>query len=575
VRNTEDARVGQPDNAGMALLFPLFARRLGLQPPRVAKVAHRKVRIPLADGVRTVAEHWTPLGAADAPLVLVRTPYGRMMINVLVARHLAHQGFQVLVQASRGTDGSEGAFDDPFTCEREDGAATVEWLRGQSWYPGSFLTFGDSYLGYAQLALAEAAGDDLAGCVLRVAPTSLYDMFWPGGSLAFKSLLPWCLLAAKDPRLGLRSIIADRRNAPKVVAVGRTAPLLETYRTLAGERIGFWEDWATHPEADDPYWVRGDLRPVLDTLSCPVLVQGGWYDLFLEDSLLQYRRLAERGVPVELLLGPWSHAQMLTKALGPTLSDATAWLREVAGLEDRPAGTQPVRLVEIGSREASSHPTWPEPGEELALHLAADGRLAEAAGSTDASTRYRYDPADPTPAVGGATNEATAGPGDNTDLERRPDVLTFTTDRLPAAVHLLGSPAVDLTFGSDRSDTAVFVRLCEVGADGTSTNLTDRLVRLHEADRGADDCWQLRVSLPPTCARIAEGNRIRLQVSSGAYPRFLRHPGTAESAVTATAFHPAEQVVHHGPAHPGTVRLPLRAAADTGTAKAGGRLAHA
>jgi putative CocE/NonD family hydrolase len=557
----------------MALLFPLFAKRLGLQAPRVAKVSHRKVRIPLADGVQTLAEHWTPVGVENPPLVLVRTPYGRWMINVLVARHLAHQGFQVLVQASRGTDGSEGSFDDPFTCEIEDGAATVAWLRAQSWYPGSFLTFGDSYLGYTQLALAPAAGSDLAGCVLRVAPTSLYEMFWPGGSLAFRSLFPWCLLAAKDPRLGWRSIIADKRNTPKTLAVGRTAPLIETYRTVAGGRIGFWEDWATHPDADDPYWVRGDLRPVLDQISCPVLVQGGWYDLFLEDSLEQHGRLTSRGVPAELQLGPWAHAHMLTKALGATLSDATSWLLEVAGVEKRPVGTQPVRFVEIGSGAATSHPSFPSPGGELALHLAAGGRLAETPDTTAGTTGFRYDPADPTPGVGGATNETSAGPADNTELEQRPDVLTFTSEPLPAALHLFGSPAVELGFASDRTDTAVFVRLCTVTPEGRSTNVTDRFVRLHATDRDADGCWSVSVSLPPTCAEVPAGHRLRLQVSSGAYPRFLRHPGTAENPVTARELHPAEQVVHHGPARPGQLRLPLRTVAATAEQEA--RRAHA
>ena len=525
---------------------------------RVARVSHRKTWIPLADGVRTLAEHWSPVGVSDPPLVLIRTPYGRRLFNLLIARHLAHQGFQVLVQASRGTDGSEGTFDDPFTCEREDGAATVAWLRAQSWYPGSFITFGDSYLGYTQLALAEAAGDDLAGCVLRVAPTTLHDMLWPSGSLAYQSAFPWCLMAAKDPRLGLRSTIQGRRNAPKVLALGKTPPLIESYRSLAGGRIGFWEDWATHPDGSDPFWQRGDLRGALDVISCPVLVQGGWYDLFVEDSLEQYTRLAARGVPVELLLGPWSHGDMLTKALGRSLSEATAWLLDVAGLEARPAGRAPVQLVEINSGTTAGLASWPAPGGELVLHLAAGGRLLEQPDDADASTSYRYDPADPTPSVGGATNDIKAGRGDNTELEQRADVLTFTTDPLPHDLHLLGGPTVSLTFGSDRPDTAVFVRLCEVAPDGSSSNITDRYVRLAEADRAADGSWQVAVVLPPTCAWIAAGQRLRLQLSSGAYPRFLPHPGTAENPVTARELHPAHQVVRHGPSHPATVRLALR-----------------
>ncbi|MCO8272146.1 hypothetical protein M1L60_16250 [Actinoplanes sp. TRM 88003] len=44
---------------------------------------------------------------------------------------------------------------------------------------------------------------------------------------------------------------------------------------------------------------------------------------------------------------------------------------------------------------------------------------------------FRYDPADPTPTVGGRTLTGSMGVKDSRALEARPDVLTFTTDPLP------------------------------------------------------------------------------------------------------------------------------------------------
>lgn len=58
----------------MGRLLSMYVKKLGLQPPRVKKVSHRTIRIPLADGVQTVAERWTPNGIADPPLILMRTP---------------------------------------------------------------------------------------------------------------------------------------------------------------------------------------------------------------------------------------------------------------------------------------------------------------------------------------------------------------------------------------------------------------------------------------------------------------------------------------------------------------------
>src|SRR3989304_5610897 len=57
------------------------------------------------------------------------------------------------------------------------------------------------------------------------------------------------------------------------------------------------------------------------------------------------------------------------------------------------------------------------------------------------ASHFRYDPADPTPNVGGATN-ATLGRGtgaqDNRKLEARPDVLSFTGPTLENDLEIIG-----------------------------------------------------------------------------------------------------------------------------------------
>ncbi|MEU0425200.1 CocE/NonD family hydrolase C-terminal non-catalytic domain-containing protein [Streptomyces canus] len=63
----------------------------------------------------------------------------------------------------------------------------------------------------------------------------------------------------------------------------------------------------------------------------------------------------------------------------------------------------------------------------------------------------------------------------------------------------------------------------------------------------------------PAAHRFRRGRRIRVQVSSGAFPRYARSPGTGEPLATAT-LRAADQSVHHGPEHPSAVILPVRAA---------------
>ena len=57
---------------------------------------------------------------------------------------------------------------------------------------------------------------------------------------------------------------------------------------------------------------------------------GGWHDLFIEQTLEQYRALAARGVPVRLLVGPWAHLD-LTSQGGVAINESLAWLDRYAG----------------------------------------------------------------------------------------------------------------------------------------------------------------------------------------------------------------------------------------------------
>ena len=68
------------------------------------------------------------------------------------------------------------------------------------------------------------------------------------------------------------------------------------------------------------------------------------------------------------------------------------------------------------------------------------------------------------------------------------------------------------------------------------------------------------VRLWPTAHRFKAGHRIRVQVSSGALPRYARNPGTGEARATATTLRAADQEVYHDRAHPCAIILPVRQA---------------
>jgi predicted acyl esterase len=82
----------------------------------------------------------------------------------------------------------------------------------------------------------------------------------------------------------------------------------------------------------------------------------------------------------------------------------------------------------------------------------------------------------------------------------------------------------------------------------------DGLIRLASA---SPQPQQVRVDLWPTAHQFRPGHRIRLQVSSGAHPRYARNTGSGEPLATATTLCTAKQGVYHDPAHPSAVLLPV------------------
>jgi putative CocE/NonD family hydrolase len=136
-------------------------------------------------------------------------------------------------------------------------------------------------------------------------------------------------------------------------------------------------------------------------------------------------------------------------------------------------------------------------------------------------------------------------------------VLTFTSAPLERDLDALGPVHADIRLRSSRDDTDVFVRVCDVEPGGPSLNVCDGLIRLTagQPPRDGDGVAAVRFELWPTAHRFAAGHRIRVQVSSGAHPRYARNPGTGEDPVRARRLVAADQEVFHDAARPSSVTL--------------------
>ncbi|MGO8728536.1 MAG: CocE/NonD family hydrolase, partial [Streptosporangiaceae bacterium] len=456
--------------------------RRELPEPLCGVAVERGIAVPAGDGVTLVTDHYVPLTDGPRPALLVRSPYGRgFPWDYVYGALFAGQGFHVIIQSCRGTGGSGGEFE-PFRDDAADGQAAVAWLRQQEWFNGALGTVGASYLGYTQWALATDPPPELGAMAVQVGSDDFQQFLYPGGVFALEATLTGttAMLSMEHGfarfALAIARLLRHRRRAE------RDLPLIDAYPAAFGRRAAFFEGWLAHPDPADPYWAPR-RAPVAAQLVPPANLLTGWWDVCLDPTLAQYRRLRAAGREVRLTVGPWDHTSGFNRDMPVLFGEALGWLQahlcgDHSGLPDQPVR---VHVGEIGGPgEWRDLADWPPPGACSQLwHLHGDGTLAAGPPARPAVSSLRYDPAAPTPSVGGPSMDRNnAGPRRNDRLEARADVLTFTSPALGEPLEVIGPVSIRLQVRGSSPHFDVFARLCDVDAKGHSWNVCDGLVRL-------------------------------------------------------------------------------------------------
>jgi putative CocE/NonD family hydrolase len=533
----------------------------------------------MRDGVRLSANIFRPEGAGRYPTILVRTPYGkRSDISASYAPFVEH-GYAVVVQDVRGRYESEGTFR-PLEQEPADGDDTLNWIARQPWSDGKIGMLGGSYLGIVQWKVATLNNPHLKAIFPAVSGCDDYrDRFYsPGGAMKLGQRLLWMSENLRAPRFHTdfsKFVLHLPLRTADVAATGQTSEM--------------FQEAVAHPVYDS-FWKSISVREQLDKIRVPVFSVGGWFDNFVESDLEAYGRLRKNSGVDRILIGPWAHNKA-TKLEGvdfgpdsnpPLGGIQLQWFDQFLKGKDTPLLSQaPVRVFVMGSNRWLEAREWPPRARQERFYLesrghantlAGDGKLelsapAEAT-SGGGADRFVFDPEDPVPTDGGAAccnpKVFPWGPKDQRVVERRRDVLVYSTAALRKDVEVVGPVRVVLYAATSARDTDFTAKLVDVFPDGRAQNLTDGILRLRyrrslekpELARPGEIC-KMTIDAGVTGNVFQKGHRIRMEISSSNFPRFDRNPNTGEAAADATELRRAAQTVYHDARRRSYLLLPV------------------
>jgi uncharacterized protein len=550
----------------MSFASLLLGRLWKLPRPLVRDVAVEPLRIPMRDGTVLLADRYYSRREPRQPCVLIRTCYGRGVLSGALAALFAERGMQVVIQSCRGTAGSQGVFH-PFFDEQADGEDTVAWVEHQPWFDGNLALWGISYLGNTAWAIANsAAAPKLKAMGLHVTLTNFRDRTYAFDGFTLLSCVGWTVL--------MQGLLGDSSTNPLAALFGRRKTRLLAERAIAAlplrtagpiiapGGVSWWQDWMDHAEPGDSCWRPVDYGRAAERIP-PTVMVGGWFDIFLPWQLNDFAAARHAGRDVRITIGPWMHAAF--PGVGESLRQSIALFQQRFGLTVPPLAAvrpaAPVRLFVMGANEWRDYPSWPIPNiRAQSYFLDSGGSLSPTAPAHASVSAFDYDPAHPTPSLHGPNLEGTNGSGDMSDLERRSDVVLFTTGPLPADLEVIGPVWADIFLRSNREYTDLYLCLCDVTPASKSTNVCDGYIRLRPQQpsqpRGDSPATRkVRVEFWPTAYRFPRAHRLRVIVAGGAHPRYARNPGTADPLGDAQTMLVAHQEILHGPEHPSAITL--------------------
>ncbi len=355
-------------------------------------VESRDVMIAMRDGVKLAADIYRPARDGQAvegkfPVLLMRTPYNKERADSSAKAFVPH-GYVVVLEDVRGRYKSEGHWM-ALATDPEDGFDTAKWIGDQPWCDGGIGTFGSSYAGATQHAMAIANAPFVKAMVPRNAMSDFGQygvrhngafelrffnwVFTLGNATGTPDALPAAIRAAKDPA-SAKALVDMGTDVRQYV---HNLPLRPGTTPL--KFAPDYEKWLieamSHGDYDD-FWKNAGSS-VVDHLAeykdVPEYHTTGWYDSWgTPVANLNFVELRKSKKSLQrLIVGPWIHSSENLNYAGEAqfTSDAALDLNAfhlrwfdhfLKGVDNGVDREPPVRIYVMGGGDA---------------HKTADGRI--------------------------------------------------------------------------------------------------------------------------------------------------------------------------------------------------------
>ena len=592
---------------------PLFA---------VSDIRCQSVMIAMRDGVRLATDLYLP-PALPAPSVAVRTPYSRAMDAYAgVFLSLARRGYVVASQDCRGTGSSEPDQWDYYMYEPEDGYDFVEWISQQTWFNGFLGACGGSYAGQTQWQMAmhpkmSTIVPEVSGLGIAVNSAHLHMFLNAYARSVGKGGDKSSVLLELEGQMVEETLSTGLFNEPLYRPLPQS--VLTRFPHLRDVRPGYAQQWLWEHYCSLPCARRAEfVKELTETTSvsileserlsaifghkvshdahtlphpnreeqcksfhAPVMLRTGWYDWGLNDALATWG-LLQRAAPeamrarCRLVITPGAHnmpGYHEEMASHPDLQHAHGLANNVELLLQWYAAIQKgsteiwpaVIYYLMGANAWCVASTWPlTEARMVPLYLDVGTRLdTKCALQGSLPDRYTYDPNDPTPTVGGSIVSYVYPPGsvDVSDVQKRVDVLMYTTPPLVQDLDVVGPLRAVLYVSSNASDTDFAARLTDVFPDGRAIQLQNGVLRARYRNIEGEPellepgrIYRLEIDMWATANRFKAAHRLRLDISSADFPAWtVTRTGERKLGSPISA----QQTVYHDPEHPSHLMLPV------------------